>query len=322
MGVSEVDLLVNDLSLNGQFPDLGSFRESIRRIIAMRQLALRFEVSLHCHRNMSQAQVTPTLIMPQAIQYFSLEERRVLIPWMHQYGPFWEEARLHGSDDYLECNGKVVTDSAVGEAAFCCIHGIERRLVSLSPSSWEFSPIPVTWIPEADEGRFAEVINHWTVDDLEAALRAAPKPLSSWRETKQVSVLRYPLLTFSENAFEPLEGYPFVNGAAHRILILLDTLNQFKACFDDHGERTLEGHRLYQDHFTGDKSWFSDSSDAEKNDFRQKLTFDHPAIEGETLFCPMHGKEKSHQLRIHFSWPVRADEPLFVVYVGPKITKR
>jgi hypothetical protein len=317
-----VDLLVNDLSLNGQFPDLRSFRQAIRRVIAMRQVAVRFGRALYCHRNMAQAQVTPTLIMPQAIQGFTLEERRVLIPWMHQHGPFWEEARVHGPDDYLECNGDVVTDTAVGEAAFCCIHGIDRRLVSLTPSEWEFSPVTVKWMPEPDEGRIADVINHWNVEELETALRAAPPALSSWREVEEICPVRYPLLTFAENAFESLLGYPFLDGAAHRILILLDTLNQFKSCFDGHGERTPEGHRLYQDHFTGDKAWFSDSSDPEKHDFRQKLTFRHPAAEGESLFCPMHGKEKSHQLRIHFSWPVRADQPLFVVYVGQKITKR
>lgn len=236
-----MELLVNDLSLNGQFLNLGSFRNAIQRVIAMRQVALRFGRALYCHRNMAHAKVTPTLSMPQAIQRFTLEERRVLIPWLHKHGPFWEEARVHGPDDYLECNGHVVTDTAVGEAAFCCIHGIDRRLVSLIPSSWEFSPVRVSWMPETDEIRTAEVINHWNVEELEAALRSAPSPLSSWREVEQVSLIRYPLLTFSENAFEPLLGYPFVNGAAHRILILLDTLNQFKACFDDNGERTPRG---------------------------------------------------------------------------------
>ena len=27
-------------------------------------------------------------------------------------------------------------------------------------------------------------------------------------------------------------------------------------------------------------------------------------------------------LRLHFSWPVRAGEPVYVVYAGPKLTKR
>jgi hypothetical protein len=317
-----MELLVNDLSLHGQFQDLASFRNAIERLMTIRQVAQRFGRALHCHRNMAHAQVTPTLLMPQAIQGLSLNERRVLITWLHQLGPFWEEARVHNPDDYLECNGDVVTDSAVGEAAYCCIHGIDRRLVSLTPSTWEFSPVSVTWMPDIGDGRTVEVVNHFDAEGLEVALQSAPAPIASWEHLENTCIARCPSLTFSENAFKSLFGYPFAAGAAQRILILLDTLNKFKTCFDDHGQRTAEGHRIYQDHFTGDKAWFSDSSNPEKREFEAELTFPHPTVEGAYLFCPMHGKVKSPQLRIHFSWPVRADEPLFVVYVGPKITKQ
>ena len=51
------------------------------------------------------------------------------------------------------------------------------------------------------------------------------------------------------------------------------------------------------------------------------MTFKHPTDASKTLFCPWHGKVQTPQLRVHFSWPVRADEPLYIVYVGPKITK-
>ena len=27
-------------------------------------------------------------------------------------------------------------------------------------------------------------------------------------------------------------------------------------------------------------------------------------------------------LRIHFSWPIRLDKPLYVMYIGQKITRR
>jgi len=52
------------------------------------------------------------------------------------------------------------------------------------------------------------------------------------------------------------------------------------------------------------------------------MTFRHPEKADETIFCPWYGKVGTPQLRVHFSWPVRADETLYVVYVGPKITKR
>ena len=85
---------------------------------------------------------------------------------------------------------------------------------------------------------------------------------------------------------------------------------------------------VYRDFFTGKKgdggrgAMFSDSSDTEKDDFASELRFRHPDRPDERLFCPWHGKVQTPQLRVHFSHPIRADVPLYVVYVGPKLTKR
>lgn len=271
---------------------------------------------------MARAKVTCDVSMPQAIQRFSVDERRALMQWLTQQGPFWDDARSHGPDDYLDCNDEVVTDTAVGEAGFCCLHGIDHRLVSLTPSSWVFSPVPVTWHLDGGGERSVAVVNYWDRCALETALQSAPVPVACWEDLETCCVARCPHLTFSFDAFGPLRGHPFVDGAANRLLSRLETLNRFTACFDEHGRRTPEGQRLYDDHFTGEKAWFSDSSETEKREFQRELTFRHPIQEGATLFCPWHGKVKTPQFRVHFSWPVRADERVYVVYVGPKITRR
>lgn len=121
-----MELLINDLSFHGQFTDLVSFQGAIRQIMEIRQLARRFGRELHCHRNLAQARVTSTMAMPQAVQALRIDERRALMQWLTQYGPFWEDMRHHGPDDWLECNGNIVTDTAVGEAAWCCLTGIEH----------------------------------------------------------------------------------------------------------------------------------------------------------------------------------------------------
>ncbi len=113
-----MELLVNDLSINGQFPDVPSFKNAIGRVMAMRDLARQFGSELHCHRNLSHAQVTRELGMPQAIQRLEPAERSALTQWLTRHGPFWEDERVHGPDDYLECDDQVVTDTAVGEVAF------------------------------------------------------------------------------------------------------------------------------------------------------------------------------------------------------------
>lgn len=320
--------LVNDLSFHGQFPDPASFRGAIGRLMNIREIVRRFGHELHCHKNMAFAPVMPNMAMPQAIRALTVNEQRALRSWITQNGPFWEDTRSHGADDYLELNdGRIVTDTAAGEVAWCRINGIERELVSLMPSDWQYSPLPVTWTaPHAKKN--IDVVNHWDPITLEAILQTAPIAISSWRQLAELTVARCPLLTFATDAFHPLNGHPFVSGAAQRLLAILDILNRFKSCFDVDGQRTPEGHKIYQDYFTGLKgggghgATFTDSSDSEKIEFKKRLTFEHPRRAGESLFCPWHGKVQTPQLRAHFSWPVRADEPLYVVYVGPKLTKQ
>ncbi|HPF40863.1 MAG TPA: hypothetical protein P5081_07175 [Phycisphaerae bacterium] len=129
-------------------------------------------------------------------------------------------------------------------------------------------------------------------------------------------------MIISDSCFAPLDGYPFEQPAANRILQILEVLERFKVCFDQDGQRSAEGHEIARLHFQGDRAMFSDSSDTEKQDFEHELSFRHPLNESETLFCPWHGKVNTPKFRVHFSWPVTAKDPLFVVYVGPKITKR
>jgi hypothetical protein len=317
-----VDLLINDLSLHGQFPDVPSFREAVVRVMAMRRTAGRFGREVHCHRNVANSRATHGLTVIEAVQRFSLEEKRVLLSWLTRSGPFWEDVRVHSPDDYLESGGAIVTDTAVGEAAFSRLYGTDRRVVSFSPSNWMLSPIAVSWIRDDGTEVAIEVVNFFEAAELEAALNIAPSLVSSWEGIGAVALARFSRLRFAQDAFDFLRGHPFVQGAAHRIMEILSTLDRIRGCMEDNGQLTIEGQRLYQSHFVGNKAWFSDSSDSEKNDFKDELTFRHPDIGGQKLFCTWHGKVKSPQIRIHFSWPASPDQCLYVVYVGPKITKR
>ena len=74
--------------------------------------------------------------------------------------------------------------------------------------------------------------------------------------------------------------------------------------------------------FRRGKALFSDSSDSEKNDanFRTAMTFKDP--EGRELICFWHGKIKTPQYRIHFSYPLKKGAPLYIAYIGEKLTKK
>lgn len=320
--------LVNDLSLYGQYQDVQTFQEAISRLMAMKGIARRFAREIFCHRKVASAQVTSTLSMPQIIQYFDRDKRHSIMQWLTRTGPFWEDERMHGSDDYLVCMDEIVTDSAVGEAALCCLNGIERYLVSFSPSRWEMSPVLVDFFDDEELGKSVAVDNFWEPSSLEAILEKTPPQIDSWDQLRKMAVPRFSQLVFVSDAFTPLDGHPFVPGAAQRLIFLLHTLDRFKTCHDDQGKRTKEGHEMYKNFFTGRKgeggrgALFKDSSDREKAEFKKEMTFNHPGRPAERLFCPWHGSTQTPQLRIHFSWPVKVDEPIYIVYVGPKITKR
>jgi hypothetical protein len=326
--VLEVTFLVNDLSFHGQFSDLNSFRDAIGRLMTIREITRRYGHELHCHKGMVSADVMPGMSMQQAIQTLTLSQQRSLRSWITQNGPFWEDTRNHSADDYLELNGNVVTDTAVGEAAWCRFNGMERELVSLTPSSWLFTLLPVRLMTGSNEQKKTNVVNHWNPSSLEAILKVSPIPITSWQQLAALANARWPLLTFAADSFSFLDGHPFVSSAAQRLLAILDVLNRFKTCFDENGQRTAEGHEIYQNFFTGKKeggghgATFSDSSESEKIKFKNELTFKHPDDASKTIFCPWHGKVQTPQLRVHFSWPVRSDEPLYIVYVGQKITKQ
>ncbi|MBF0173625.1 MAG: hypothetical protein HQL83_09290 [Magnetococcales bacterium] len=310
------------MSIDGQFPDIASFRSAVRDLMAMRHMARRFGRELFCHRNLFHARVTQEMTMQRAVPYFKPDEQRALMQWLTGSGPFWEDRRDHSSDDYLECEGKIVTDSAIGEVAFRGFRHVDSRLVSLLPSLWNFSPLVVWWQNGNGNGEQIEVHNYFDKHALEVALRAVPRPINSWEQLEIRSRERFVNLHFSSDAFEFLRGVPFNEGATKKITALFDTLHQMRCFVDPDGRRTSEGHDLYQKFFTGDKAWFSDSSDTEKNDFKSEMTFNHPEVTGETLFCTWHGKVRAPLLRIHFYWPTRVDGPFYIVYVGPKITKR
>ena len=320
--------LVNDLSLYGQYSDAQTFQTAMGRLMNMRQLARKFGSEIFCHRKVAFAKVTSVLSFPQIIQKFDRNKRHSIMQWLTRTGPFWEDERMHGSDDYLMCLEEIVTDSAVGEAAWCCLNGIERHLVSFSPSRWEMSPVSVDLFEDEELKQSVAVDNFWDTSTFKAFLEKKPPQINSWDQLRKMAVPRFPGLLFVDNAFDPLDGHPFAPGAAQRLIFLFNTLDRFKICHDEQGKRTAEGHEIYKNFFTGKKggggkgALFKDSSDSEKAEFKKEMTFNHPARPGKSLFCSWHGSTQTPQLRIHFSWPVKADEPFYVVYVGPKITKR
>lgn len=318
-------LIANDKSIHGQFPDVPSFHASFVDMLAMRRVARGWKREVYCNRQMAQTEPIRGVPMSKAVAGWPSEaQRRAVMSWLTRGGPFWEDQNRHGRDDWIESDGEVVTDSAVGEAAYRCINGVSTGLISLAPSDWNTSPVSVAWrlSDEPTDQRSVEVENWWDAGSLEAVLERTAPPLASWSQLAEVAERRFDRLRFSDGCFKPVTGLPFAKCSADRLAVCFAILNRLAGCFDENQARTREGQRIVDQHFKGARALFSDSAETEKQKFKRQLTFDDPRKPGERALFGWHGKVTHQTIRFHFSWPILADEPVYIVYVGPKITKR
>lgn len=321
-----MDFLFNDLSLHGQFSVATRFHDAVDTVMKIRNAIRRAGGELHCHRNLAGALVTANQTMPQAIQSMEQSARRAWIQWLTKGGPFWAEQRQHAEDEWLEIeDGRIVTDSAVGEAAYCLLHELPRETVSLDPSEWLRNPITVTWRKEDQVQSTVAVPNHWTLASVEKTLAELPLPFDSWASLDEQLRNSCDQLVFADD-FMRLRGYPYVRSVGEWIYILVGVLNKLSGEFDDEGNRTKQFDELYETYFKGVAPYFTDESQQNKSDFAQQMTFRHPTDEDATVFCPWHGKVNSPRnfppVRLHFTWPVSAKGQLYLPFVGKKLTMK
>ena len=307
-----MDLLFNDLSIHGQFHDVGSFHQAFERLMVMRDVAKRFGRDVYCNSNLVSTSPGQRFSMQQAInQLRDRNKCRAVMCWLTK-GPFWDtsEQRKHGENDLLECvneNHRVVTDTAVGEAAFRMLGDFPCKIVSITPSDWQLTPLDVIyWNDDGEsESQCVKIKNVIDSNALERELQNAESPVSSSNTLRKTSSARFTRLMFAENCFEPLTSIPFKGSVAESLLKLLNILNQLALEVDLNGKRTAKGERIHDQYFKHKNALFSDSSDSEKNDFKSNLTFHHPDNPHEQLFCPYHGKvsalKKELTIRLHFS---------------------
>ena len=319
-----MDLLINDLSVHEQFHNPSALQAALAELVAIRRTARKYGQEVFCGQRLLMAKPMPGIAMQQAVGRLAEPQKRAVMSWFTRGGPFWDDLRRHGGDDWLECKGEIVTDTAVGEAAYKAFHGVASGLLSFSPSDWCYAPVKVAWRRDGQGAVVTETAldNWWDSDEFGAAMHDSPSPIDSWGALRKAAIVRHDCLKFADDCFSPLGGVPFAKAAADRFLFLCDILNRLASETGAQGNLSTAGQRIYQDHFTGGTALFSDSSDTEKSRFQKELSFDHPGRAGAKLFCPWHGKVRRMNLRLHFSWPVRSGQDNWVVYAGPKITKR
>jgi hypothetical protein len=317
-------LSLNELSFHGQFTSAGEVYDTFERLMSLRALARRGGQTIRLPRGLFERRAVGDRPLKEVLRVWpDRNKREALLSWAQREGPFALDDRQHTGDEFLVLESAPddpITDTALAEAAWRKLKTGDAEVVSATPSDLTRSPLRLLWRPDDVAREAIELTNHTTPPTLLNALSDAA-PLESWAELERRARLRFDKLTFCDDAFHPLQNEPFHLGIAEEVLERLKVLDELKRLtVPGHGLSTA-GVLLWQTHSVGDKAWFTDSSDAEKVDFKAALTFLNPKT-GVRQLIGWHGKVKNRQMRVHFSHPINHTDPLILFYVGPKLTKR
>jgi hypothetical protein len=316
-----VELFINDLSLHGQFQGVQDFRTSFEGLLRCRSCSQTFGRPCYVPRQISRRMVAPNLSFRQAITSIgNLDLTRRVMAWINQHGPFADDVLTRSANEYYAYGDEVVTEEILGEAAARYFADRPTALVSLAPSDFEHSSLEVTWHRNDTELASSAINNFWDDQQLHRFLEQCEAEVQNWPEMLGRAQSRFRNLTFLDRIDQHLAGEPFSSTIARRTLELLDILDRLKAGYTAAGERTAEGEQLIENYFRRKNAAFTDASESEKNNANHRAAMTFRLPDGEMIECFWHGKISHRFFRIHFS-PIAYGQPLYIAYIGPKLTK-
>jgi hypothetical protein len=313
---------INDLSLGGQYQDANAVRGALEPLLQLRLKLPNFRERLYCSRSLCSRPATPTEDLQRAV--LAVGERdyiRLVLSWLANSGPFWDDERYPNADDYFEFEGEDVTNQGLGEATRRRMLNVDAGVFSFKDGSPRFEHTPLTvdhGLQDEPLGE-VEVPNCWLLSDLRSEFTKAPQ---SWGQVIERGESDFGQLVLSNDIVDILNRYPFEAAIADQVFVLLHVLQMIAEETKDDGGLTERGLEVIQKYFVGKLARFTDESDQNKHNFKRELTFKDPEALHASLFCSWHGKIRRQQFRIHFQWPRPiGQKKIKVVYIGPKITK-
>ena len=314
---------IHDLSLNGQHAVPQNFLNHLVELLKLRRQYPAVYDGLRCTRTLGERPVTAIHSFKQVVQSCSDKDlRRLILQWIDSKGPFWDDERETADDDYFQCGQIDVTDLGAGEASRQHLKGKPAATYSFDGGNFNYSPLLIQHgLDEQPLGQIS-LVNLWDCNQLRNSAIAASPSAQNWHQVVEQANIRFPHLLLASNLIDYLRRETFTSALAERIFELLGKLEEFVTSRNPNGTYSAETNRLLADHFSGNKAWFTDESEGNKNKFSADLTFADPNDLSKNIFCPWHGKIKTPQYRIHFPWPMlQTETKLRITYIGPKITK-
>lgn len=318
--------MVNDFALDQVYDTADQLVSSLEPLLKLRNSQSSFRHGLLCCRSFGDLSLSSGEKFSRAIgQYHDRNKKALILNWISKSGPFWDDSREHIVDDYFEFYGNDVTDCGLGECARLRLN--DKPVESLSVFEkinvkFNITPLLIQHgLPEDILGQLS-VDNVWEYEQLNNSIdNAIPRP-ENWSEAVEYLTDRFKKLQFSDQIIKQLSSQPFNYYVVERLIELLGVLQLYIESRDDDGEYTEQTKELLANHFNGSKAWFTDESISNIRDFKQQLTFNDSDGSSNKIFAPFHGKIKTPQFRVHFPWPIKAEDIYIkILYIGPKITK-
>jgi hypothetical protein len=316
---------INDLSLSGQYQSVKEFCTTLDQLLSLRERNEVIQGRILCSPELGTRPVIGNTILRDIVLHQSSHLlRQRTLRWIGKDGPFRTGERAPNDDDLFWFERKEVTDQGLGEAARRRILSLDARTFSFpgSEPSCDSSPLEVVHGLLEEPLANVEVPNTCSPELIASGVVNSLGLPRSWHAAFDSLRIQFHRIAFAPELERFVEGQPFVRYVYERSRELLAVLDRLLVSRDENGQWTSESNGLIANHFQGEKAWFSDESEGNKRDFERELTFRDPEDVSKELFCPWHGKIKTPQYRIHFQWPIGADQTRAkVVYIGPKITK-
>jgi hypothetical protein len=169
MGVTN-EWHINDLSVSGQYRSPQDFRDALEPLLKLRHRRKFLKDNLFCSRLFVTRLATSVLTVQQAtIALRDGNYTRLVLTWLANSGPLWDDERFPNPDDYFHFEGADVTDQGLGEAARRRLVLIEAGVFSFPHGTMRFRVTPLLvghGLPE-DPIDEVSVPNVWSLEELE-----------------------------------------------------------------------------------------------------------------------------------------------------------
>jgi len=110
----KMEWYINDLSLDGQFPNSQTFCERLKEILKLRLKHSILRENLFCSRTLGQRPIAAAHNLQQILlKHPDPMFKRQVLEWVGKFGPFWEDSRANAENDYFTFGTTEVTEQGL-----------------------------------------------------------------------------------------------------------------------------------------------------------------------------------------------------------------